>query len=321
VQTQWSRIQKRLNAFGNAEERLVLLERVEMLVTQLFLWFGSYLFSTEIDENDADDKEFVCAYPPTHKLGLSECGIRFYLSIFFVLFRLLYIERHAIRIPSKEDNCYPFEVESFHVEAGVDDFHSICMYTILAPGNFISYKVSFAGYYNNISQVVYKEFASYKRRFPISIADVQRKDCSEHEAIVSALVQIHPEIAFAYEDHHFEKEVGSVKVPVLVSPPKKVVPRGSGKNKTDTTLSAGRGAKGPSDEILLRIAACKSNTEKTKAENVVEGGQSREEVDFYWFVIGSEILLVSIDRGEIFRGNSKDLLEHYLSMRKAAICP
>ena len=140
LQTQWPRIQKKLDSYGNTEERLVLLERVEILTTQLFLWFGSYVFSTEIEEIDMDDEEFICAYPPSHKLCLSECGIRFYMSIFFILFRLLYIKRHAIHIPSKEDNRHPFEIEPFHLEAGIDDFHAMCMYKTLAPGNFIEYR-------------------------------------------------------------------------------------------------------------------------------------------------------------------------------------
>ena len=91
--------------------------------------------------------------------------------------------------------------------------------------------------------------------------------------------------------------------------------RESVKQTADATARTAR----PSEAMLLRIAACKSNTEKTKTENAVEGGKSMEEVDFYWFVIGSEILLVSIDRGEIFRGKCKDLLAHYLSMKKVEV--
>lgn len=140
LQTQWPRIKKKMDAYGNTEERLILLERVEMLTTQLFLWFGSYVFSTEIEEIDMDDKEFLCAYPPSHKLSLSECGIRFYTSIFFVLFRLLYIERNAIHIAPKTDSRYPFEIETFHLEAGIDEYHLLCMFTTLAPGNFIEYR-------------------------------------------------------------------------------------------------------------------------------------------------------------------------------------
>ncbi|KAJ1465981.1 hypothetical protein T484DRAFT_1757016 [Baffinella frigidus] len=314
LQTQWSHIRKSLDTCETPEHRIVLLEKVEMLVTQLFIWFGSYLFSTDIDEKDADDKDFVCANPPSHKLGLSECGIRFYLSIFFVLFRVLYIQRYAIYIPPKDS--YPFEIESFHLEASIDVYHNLCMFSCLSPGKFLEYRHTYCGFYNNCSQVVYRHYPNYIRRMPLSISDVQSANCVEQEAVVSSLVQIYPETCFAYEDHHFEKQVGGgLKIAVLVSPPKKVAYREHVK-KPDKTVSTRSNMNKPSEAMLLRIAACKTSTETKSAEKAVEGGLSIETIDFYWFVIGSEIHLVSVNAGEIFKGKCKDLLAHYLALKK-----
>ncbi|KAJ1469349.1 hypothetical protein T484DRAFT_1852053 [Baffinella frigidus] len=242
---------------------MVLLACVDRLITQLFVWFGAYAFEGDIEPWQADDTEFVDNVPPTHALALTNMGIKFYLNIFFVLFRLLFLQRHAVAVPRRtaaepivepttglaagsglaaesglaagfglaaesglaagsglatgSGGGYPFSVESFHVEAGVDDFHMIGMYFDIPAGCLLEYKHSYSGYYNNVSQCVYRHFPTYTRRKPVSLAEVSLEDASDL-SVLPALKQIYPEIQFAFEDHHFERErvMGRVVVVVVV---------------------------------------------------------------------------------------------------------
>ncbi|KAJ1465138.1 hypothetical protein T484DRAFT_3639284 [Baffinella frigidus] len=191
-------------------------------------------------------------------------GIKYYLNIFFVLFRLLFLQRHAVEVPvgcNPTTGCYPFTIESFHVEAGVDDFHMLGMYFDVPAGCLLEYKHSYSGYYNNVSQCVYRHFPSYKRRIPTSLEDASLPNASDL-SILPALKQIYPEIEFAFEDHHFQRDVCGAGIPVLLAPGRSHTQKLVCRDRVPTNnrpLPQVVGKK-PSENIQARIAACSGGT-------------------------------------------------------------
>jgi hypothetical protein len=343
VQTQWPVLQAAI-ARSDCLGENIILQTVDRLVTQLFVWFGTFLFSSNIEEWQADDEDFVDKSPPMHNLILTDMGIKFYLNIFFVLFRLLFLQRHAIPVPAhltilqkpvcmadspppEEDppppladlsvgTVYPFDIESFHVEAGVDDFHMIGMYFDIPAGCLLEYKHSYSGYYNNVSQCVYRHFPSYKRRLPVSLDEILLKDASDL-SVLPALKQIYPEIEFAFEDHHFYREVGSVRTAVLLSHGKSqqahktaVVSLGNQKPQNSTNSQSMR-----SENLLARVAACTGGMGDADSSGTegVDGKYSARNTDWFWFVIGGNIYLVCTVDGVAYSGSCRDLLTFYLT--------
>jgi len=299
-------------------------------VTQLFLWFGYYLFENNIPECKADDQEFVDNIPPTHALAMTEMGIKFYLNIFFVLFRLLFIQRHSIAVPSGKSThtgCYPFSIESFHIEAGVDDFHLLGMYSDIPAGCLLEYKHSYSGYYNNVSQCVYRHFPSYKRRLPLSLVDVLHDECT-NLSVLPSIKQIYPEIEFAFEDSHFYREVAGVKYAVLFST--------SSSQAVDTVSTDGYQGSGTenskkihnsskydakknkiSEKMLQSLATCQdaSNGQENTSSGSggMEGGCNVKVGKWFWLNIGGNIYLVHTVNSVVYSGSCKDLLSFYLS--------
>jgi hypothetical protein len=321
VQTQWPLMQKAIESSGTREQQLEVLQVVDRLVTQLFVWFGYYLFESNIQEWQADDKEFVDSVPPTHALALTEMGIKFYLNIFFVLFRLLFIQRHAIAVPVRSTNastCYPFSIETFHVEAGVDDFHLLGMYFDIPAGCLLEYKHSYSGYYNNVSQCVYRHFPSYKRRIPVQLSDVLCDDAPDL-SVLPSLKQIYPEIEFAFEDHHFFRDVAGVRVAVLLSPSKlhSHDPNQGHLNPAHTKQShpnLAATSKRVSEKLQAHLTICNDGVSCSGDNTVVEGARSMKTTDWFWFAIGANIYLINTKDGVAYSGSCRDLLTFYLSL-------
>ena len=327
VQTQWPLMQTAIQSTRDPEEKLEFLQVVDRLVTQLFLWFGYYLFENNIPECKADDKEFVDTVPPTHALAMTEMGIKFYLNIFFVLFRLLFVQRHSITVPSGKANdagCYPFSIETFHVEAGVDDFHLLGMYCDIPAGCLLEYKHSFSGYYNNVSQCVYRHFPSYKRRLPLTLSEVEHDEATDL-SVLPSIKQIYPEIEFAFEDHHFYREVAGVKYAVLFSAtPSHAVDivchkGGNGENPKKIHNNQKKNTRNNkiSEKILQSLATCKdvsSGHGSTSGDSGgMDGGRNAKVGNWFWFTIGANIYLVHTVNSVIYSGSCKDLLAFYLS--------
>lgn len=326
LQTQWPLIQNALEKCDSPTQKLELLQIVDRLVTQLFVWFGYYLFEGNIQGWQADDTEFIDSIPPTHALAMTEMGIKFYINIFFVLFRLLFLQRHTIAVPKLVNDatgCYPFAIEGFHLEAGVDDFHLLGMYFDIPAGCLLEYKHSYSGYYNNVSQCVYRHFPSYQRRRPVSLSDILSEDAADL-SVIPALKQIYPEIEFAFEDHHFYREIAGVRVPVLLahSHSNISIPLSfNERNSTCTDLYA-TNTTGPalpqkkiSEKLQARLAVCKegANVSGDSKGGGVEAGRSANVSEWFWFVIGANIYLICSRDGRAYSGSCRDLLGFYLS--------
>ena len=337
IQTQWPVLQGAIEKGDCPVQKNMMLQTIDRLVTQLFIWFGTFLFASNLELWQADDTDFIDDALPARKLSLTDMGIKFYLNIFFVLFRLLFLQRHAVVVPVHTDpiqpavdtvstgnSCIdridPFDIESFHVEAGIDDFHMLGMYFDIPAGCLLEYKHSYSGYYNNVSQCVYRHFPSYKRRFPMSLDDILPRD-APGLSVLPALKQIYPEIGFAFEDHHFEKTVSSIRTAVLLSHarPQHVPP--------STTKLAGNNPNNPklpgvtalptirSEKLLARVAACRHTATGDGGSGTegIEGGGSVRTTSWFWFVIGGNVYLVSTEAGVAYKGGCRDLLTFYLS--------
>jgi len=319
IQTQWNLIQKALQDSHTKEEKLELLQIIDRLVTQIFIWFGYYLFNSNIEDWQADDKEFVDNIPPTHALALTDMGIKFYINIFFVLFRLLFLQRHAVAVPTGKNSisgCYPFSIETFHLEAGVDDFHLLGMYYDIPAGCLLEYKHSYSGYYNNVSQVVYKHFPSYKRRLPISLSDVLCQNASDI-FVLPCLKQIYPEIDFAFEDHHFFREVAGVRVAVLLASsrlePTTLSEKPLNLHDKQKKSTPPHSDKNISEKLQARLNACRDGINISGGSSGLDAACSSKPTHWFWFTVGANIYLVSIDDGVAYSGSCKDLLTFYLS--------
>jgi hypothetical protein len=326
VQTQWPMLQCAIDKEMCPVQKKVILQTVDRLVTQLFIWFGTFLFASDIPHWQSDDTDFVEKVAPTQKMALTDMGIKFYINIFFVLFRLLFLQRHAVAVPTHTPMAvtnttteYPFEIESFHVEAGVDDFHMLGMYFDVPAGCLLEYKHSYSGYYNNVSQCVYRHFPSYKRRLPVSLQDILHTDAPDL-SVLPALKQIYPEIEFAFEDHHFHRVVGSVHTAVLLST------GAPGQSHTETTGRVNFSPRNTpphptparfqnirSERLLARVAACKGASGGGSDSGDLDGGRSTQTTDWFWFVVGSDVYLICTIDGVAYSGRCRDLLAFYLS--------
>jgi hypothetical protein len=208
-------------------------------------------------------------------------------------------------------------VETFHVEAGVDDFHLIGMYVDVPAGCLLEYKHSYSGYYNNVSQCVYKHFPSYKRRIPVTLEEVSLENATDL-SVLPSLKQIYPEIEFAFEDHHFQRDFGTVRMAVLLAP------KQSSLIHTEKTPQTANNSKPcpesvtkpykVSEKLQTRIDICQGGKSGNDDSGVLEGGNSVRTVDWYWFVIGSNVYLVCTKDGMVYRGRCRDLLSFYLSV-------
>ena len=144
---------------------------------------------------------------------------------------------------------------------------------------------------------------------PVTITDVQLDDAPDL-SVLPALHQLYPEISFVFEDHHFMREVGTLRVPVLLSNtphkrPQTSTPSAT-KISTQTTIK-----NKASDALLRRITACSGST-AIAANSVVEGGNAVNTPLWCWFSIGGAVYLVSTRDGMVYSGKCRDLLAFYL---------
>jgi hypothetical protein len=322
VQTQWPLLQQGMDSAtlcSDGSDEHFYLKIVERLITQLLIWFGVFLFSNSIPPEQADDTEFVEMSLPTQNFVLTYTGIKFYLNIFFVLFRLLFIQRNAVLIPALQEGTHPFTVESFHVEASVDDFHMLGMYVDIPAGCLLEYKHSYSGFYNNVSQCVYRHFPSYQRRNPVSIEDVLMPNAADL-SILPSLKQIYPEIGYAFEDHHFQKEISGVRKGMILAnrnnAPVTTQLYTRPVNTGGCTKTIHSDAK-PSEQMLARISACLGAGGGAINNGGVGGSVGL--ADWFWFIIGSNIYLVRTSNGSVYRGACRNLLTFYLTNKDQSV--
>jgi hypothetical protein len=147
-------------------------------------------------------------------------------------------------------------------------------------------------------------------------------------SILPSLKQIYPEIEFAFEDHHFYREVAGVKYAVLfsTSPSHMVHTTCTDQHNECNSKHSNTIHKIPkqitrntkiSEKILQRLATChdvSSGHGSTSGDSGgMDGGRGVAVGDWFWFTIGAGIYLVHTVDGVVYHGSCRDLLSFYLS--------
>ena len=177
----------------------------------LFALFG-YFVSIEESEDIFDDGEFTeFAHKQSNGLVLHATAVKTYVHLFYILYRSLFLARVStcIEMQDVKSEYDRLEIEHFHVEASLDDFYNISMFFDLAPSCYLDYRHSYAGFFNNVSQVVYRHYPSYKRKNQETLESIQEvlDQAGFDVNVLPCLKQLYPEIEHAWEDHCFGMEL------------------------------------------------------------------------------------------------------------------
>lgn len=130
--------------------------------------------------------------------------LRTFLNSFFVLYRLLYLEKKAAAAagsaqqPCSSSNARKEEIHKHHVAASTDVFYKLSMYYDLPPAARLNYRHTFSGLYNCISQPVYFHNPDYQRKVPPTLEEA--RECKDGLAALPALLQLYPEVGVVYDD-------------------------------------------------------------------------------------------------------------------------
>lgn len=137
--------------------------------------------------------------------------LRALLDQFFVMYRLLHWER---QVQERRNVDFGFLQEKqqglgleergdsvifkHHVASSTDVFYKISMYYDLHPAARLSYRHTFSGLYNCISQPVYYHNPEYQRRAPPTLE--RARACNVDLDTLPSLLQLFPEIVVMYDD-------------------------------------------------------------------------------------------------------------------------
>jgi hypothetical protein len=189
------------------DKRPEVVQVISKHLDALFCLFG-YFISVEESEDVFDDTEFTeFAHKKEHGLVLHATAVKTYIHLFFILYRSLFLARVSTRIEMKDviSEFDRLEIQHFHVEASIDDFYNLSMFFDIAPACYLDYKHAFSGFFNNVSQAVYRHYPTYKRKNQETLENINEV---LHLAgfdvnVLPCLRQLYPEIEYAWEDHFF----------------------------------------------------------------------------------------------------------------------
>ena len=131
--------------------------------------------------------------PTTGRIGAQ--ALRRFATLFLILYRHVEL---AFKAQELDSNPPHPGIETFHVEAGLDDFYNHRMLADSPPASRLIYKQDFAGMYNCVSQVVYMHFPNYERKRQKSLEEIRTG--LHHVNTLSCILQLYPEWKMAYED-------------------------------------------------------------------------------------------------------------------------
>ena len=114
------------------------------------------------------------------------------------LFRMCnFLDEDAVDVNLPQTSCRE-KILEFLVEASLDKFYEMSMFSDLPPAARAVYLHEFSGMYNSISQVVYFHNQQYERQRQIEIEKIRKGDC--HVNTLACLLQLYPDIQVIYED-------------------------------------------------------------------------------------------------------------------------
>lgn len=139
-------------------------EKTHAHLTALFTRLGELILYSETEEETMyDDLDGLQPGPTGTKKSriFTEGTVRWYINVFYILFRSLYLYRTAKEPITRSDVT---ALQIFHIEATLDTFYEQTMRWDLPPGAVLCYQHEFVGMFNSISQVVYYNYPDYDRR-------------------------------------------------------------------------------------------------------------------------------------------------------------
>jgi hypothetical protein len=182
-------------------------ENTQAHVAALFTRVGQLLQHSDIEEEcmyddlDGLKPELTEA---VHPRVFSETSVRWFMNVFYVLFRNLHLYHTAkAPVPCEE----MVELQVFHVEATLDTFYEHTMRWDLPPAAVLCYQHEFVGMFNSISQVVYYNYAEYDRRRQL---DWKIVATGEHAIYsLAPVLSLFPEVTLVHEDEPLNSVPGS----------------------------------------------------------------------------------------------------------------
>lgn len=148
----------------------------------------------------------ACNLQPTHyeDVGMRDavCAdrmsaqcIRRLVSIFCVLYRHLDL---MYRCKAPAADCEALDIQDFHVQSSMDEFHTHSMHSDLPPAARLIYRQDFSGFYHCVSQVVFFHFPDYARGAQLSLDAIRSGESAVHT--LAPVLTMYPEINLCYED-------------------------------------------------------------------------------------------------------------------------
>jgi hypothetical protein len=184
-----------------------ILNIVSEHLDALFALFG-YFVSIESGEDVFDDEQCVeMLSNKTNCRVLHATGVKMYVHLFYILYRSLFLKHTHTLVERKdvETELKELHIENFHVEASLDDFYNLTMYYDIAPACLLDYKHAYNGFFNNVSQAVYRHYPSYKRKSQETLQVIN--ECLDQRGfdinILPCLRQLYPDVDYGWEDHAF----------------------------------------------------------------------------------------------------------------------
>jgi hypothetical protein len=159
------------------------------------LWtrFGTLNLCPQVGLDD------LASLDPDDPTRMSNAAIRRFVVIFCVLYRHLDLEACAVEV----DDPFDFQIEKFHVQAGLDAFYEHAMYADIPPASRITYKQDFSGMYHSITQVVYFHFPDYARKKQLPMEKIVAG--TSHLHCLSVAQELRPDIPVKMEDDVWAK--------------------------------------------------------------------------------------------------------------------
>jgi hypothetical protein len=136
---------------------------------------------------------------PTDPSRMSNAAIRRFTVIFCVLYRHLDLEANAVAIGTQH---MEFDIQKYHVQAGLDAFYEHAMYADIPPASRITYKQDFAGMYHSITQVVFFHFPDYARKKQATMEQIKSGKSQLH--CLSVALELRPDIPVKMEDEQWD---------------------------------------------------------------------------------------------------------------------
>ena len=173
------------------------------ILLQSFIRFGELSMQPGTSQV-LNDMSSVTSCGSGHLYILTNGYIRRMTNIFQILIRHVelfrmcqFLEEDTVDASRAPSGCRE-KIQEFLVEASLDKFYEMSMFSDIPPAARAVYLHEFSGMYNSISQVVYFHNQQYERQRQIKIEAIRKGDCHIHT--LACLLQLYPEIQVIYED-------------------------------------------------------------------------------------------------------------------------